>query len=396
MTNIFGGFGTKEDTEIDFSKVAKRSHLATKVSRPVNSTPNNLVAIRDESGEIKDSGIGASDLLKTPMNTDLNMNNHKINGLDQTYPPRDYSQAATWGHLSRVGHTKVDKSGDAMTGGLNMQNNIITGLVQNYPPDDNSQAMCWGQGQELAHGKLNKSGDVMTGDLKMSTGKDKARFMGCLDLTDGKGFSIGLGNISNQLQYEITPKYDQPVKLLTASGFLVKLANIDICLLGNNIYFYRDIFMQSHRIHSLKDPHESTDAATKRYVDSKKAIITVWAEETGGLKAKEFEWSFGNGSTGGTHRFSGYTLAAAGRIIRMALSSVIRDGDAAGEVRVHISINGVEQKIGVIKPEGQRSAFVIFDTPLEVSAGSTINFVSKTNNKRSLTSVVSILIELDL
>ena len=46
MTNVFGGYGKKgKSGDIDYSLVAKRSQLATKVTRPTNAVENNIVTI---------------------------------------------------------------------------------------------------------------------------------------------------------------------------------------------------------------------------------------------------------------------------------------------------------------------------------------------------------------
>ncbi len=80
-----------------------------------------------------------------------------------------------------------------------------------------------------------------------------------------------------------------------------------------------DLKMGSHQIKGVMDPVDPKDAATKNYVDSRKPLITVWAEESGSLSSDEYEWSFGNGVTGNTN--SGYTMMAAGRALRMGLAA---------------------------------------------------------------------------
>ena len=51
--------------------------------------------------------------------------------------------------------------------------------------------------------RVKTAGDTMTGDLLLSnnaSGPDIVRRLGCLDLGEGKAFSILVGNIENQLQ----------------------------------------------------------------------------------------------------------------------------------------------------------------------------------------------------
>ncbi len=86
-----------------------------------------------------------------------------------------------------------------------------------------------------------------------------------------------------------------------------------------------------------------------------------------------------------------------GTIIRMALSSVTQKGNSTGEIRVNLVLNGAEQRTGVTKHAGYRSTYTTFDTvPIRVPAGSVINFVTKTGDSSSYSSVVALLIELDL
>jgi len=77
----------------------------------------------------------------------------------------------------------------------------------------------------------------------------------------------------------------------------------------------------SSRIINLPEPSAGGEPATKSYVVSRKPIITIWAVQNGVIKNQKFEWSFGSGAEGRTHRHSGYTMMASGRILRMGLGA---------------------------------------------------------------------------
>lgn len=123
--------------------------------------------------------------------------------------------------------------------------------------------------------KVSKSGDTMTGDLLLSIGTDTIRQLGCTDITTGKGFSLVLGNVRNQLQFAVIPaeQTQTPVTLETTHGFLVRAAGHNVCWLGNadnpsSINIYTNVFMnRSTTIKNLVDPTDPGDAATKNYVD---------------------------------------------------------------------------------------------------------------------------------
>lgn len=120
-----------------------------------------------------------------------------------------------------------------------------------------------------------KTSDTMTGDLLLnSIGADSVRQIGRTDLTPGKGFSLTLGNIYNQLQFAVIPtEHTQtPVTLETSHGFLVQTADQDVCQLGNAdnppiIIILKNVIMNSYYIKQLSDPTDPQDAAPKNYVD---------------------------------------------------------------------------------------------------------------------------------
>ena len=89
-----------------------------------------------------------------------------------------------------------------------------------------------------------------------------------------------------------------------------------------------DIDFIGYRLKNLSNPKDDRDAVNKVYVDKKlslpsligpKPIITVWAEEKGPLGDGNYEFSFGNGSSGSEHAYGGYCMSTPGRIIREVL-----------------------------------------------------------------------------
>lgn len=146
------------------------------------------------------------------------------------------------------------------------------------------------------------------------------------------------------------------------------------------------------RIGNVGIPVDDSDVATKRYVDRLKPIITVWAEESTGLNKGQHEWSFGNGAEGRDHSRSGYTMLAPGRITRMGLCS----GTTTDDIEVKVTVNGEDTTYGVTRMRGARSGYNIFPTPLELRAGSVVNFVSRVTARLASSSIVTLLIELDI
>ena len=137
------------------------------------------------------------------------------------------------------------------------------------------------------------------------------------------------------------------------------------------------------------------EIVTKSYVDGRKPLITVFAEEKGPLSEGHAEWSFGNGVAAVPN--VGYPMPAAGRIIKGSLCTVTGSGITSSYVKVNLVKNGYEQIYHAIgKADDEWSGSVSFDPPLEVNIGDRINFVSKTSNANVTAAVVSVLIELDM
>lgn len=152
------------------------------------------------------------------------------------------------------------------------------------------------------------------------------------------------------------------------------------------------------------DLYEAIDLsgyATKDYVVSalrsvRRPIITVWAERKGHLGKNVYQFSFGSGSRGDDHRYCGYTMMTHGYILCMGVTSVDSAGGPSDATHVKLVIDGRDTLYGIEKHPGQRSAKTVLPRPLEVSAGSTVNFISKKTNATATSTVVSALIELDI
>ena len=113
-----------------------------------------------------------------------------------------------------------------------------------------------------------------------------------------------------------------------------------------------DINFIGYRLKKNSNPKDDRDAINKAYVDKKlslpsligpKPIITVWAEEKGPLGNGNYEFSFGNGSSGSEHAYGGYCMSAPGKIIRGSLAATESKNIFAEEVEVNIVVNGIEQ-----------------------------------------------------
>ena len=167
-----------------------------------------------------------------------------------------------------------------------------------------------------------------------------------------------------------------------------------------------DIDFLGYRLKNLSKPQDDRDAVNKLYVDKKlslpsligpKPVITVWAEEKGPLGNGHYEFSFGNGSSGGDHAYGGYCMVAPGRIIQGGLTITEQRKIFAEEVKVNVTVNGKEQtQESIVKKSGDLCSCTIFNTPIELKQCDVINFISRTANNKITNAYVSIIIELDL
>ena len=140
---------------------------------------------------------------------------------------------------------------------------------------------------------------------------------------------------------------------------------------------------------------EVISSVLKNFKKTIKPLITVWAENKRSMVDNRYEWSFGSDAARG-YANGGYPMLTAGRVLRMGLSTTASHSGISG-AGVNISINGKEKSsYGATRSPGQISGISIFETPLELAQGDTINFRSATHNPKIAGATVSLLIELDL
>ena len=129
------------------------------------------------------------------------------------------------------------------------------------------------------------------------------------------------------------------------------------------------------------------------YRELNRPLITVYAEEYGSLTKGEYEWSFGNGVSGGNSE-RGYLMAVSGRLKYMSLA-ITTASSRPSEARVEIVINGVLHNLyGVTKPLGRFSSFITFGNPIPLSRGDMLNFRTATTNPEVSSAVIACIIEI--
>ena len=179
-----------------------------------------------------------------------------------------------------------------------------------------------------------------------------------------------------------------------------------ITKLPNGVFIVvSDIDFNGFTLKNIPNPIDVNDAVNKAYVDDRtiqpaapiKPIITVWAEEKGPLGNGNYEFSFGNGSSGSEHAYGGYCMSAPGRIIRGSLTAIESRNIISEEVKVNVVVNGKEQvNQSIVKKSGDICSCTIFRDPIELNQCDVINFISRTANNKITNAYISILIELDL
>ena len=130
----------------------------------------------------------------------------------------------------------------------------------------------------------------------------------------------------------------------------------------------------------------------------RKPLITIWAETRGNHDVAEAEWSFGAAARGAPHLHNGYPMLCSGRVIKMALSVVGSNGSSPHEALVSMLVDGKPIDHGrsnLRKPPNEQVTVLTLSPPIEVAAGSVINFLSRKKCPAKV-SIVSLLIEVDL
>ena len=135
---------------------------------------------------------------------------------------------------------------------------------------------------------------------------------------------------------------------------------------------------------------EITNMVTNR-IDAKKNHLIIWAEENGSVSDGNLEWSFGNGTD--NNIYFGLCIPVDGKITKGSICAAA-SSSTASEMRVNLIINGNEEaNYQVKKRTGNYSDTTKFQTPLVVSKGDRLNFISRSTNSSVTHAIVSVLIE---
>ena len=208
---------------------------------------------------------------------------------------------------------------------------------------------------------------------------------------------------SNDVQGEINMNNHKLVMLseptesqdAATRGYIKNFTRNNFLKLDGTNNMVEDLDLNNHKITNVADPSDDGDAVTKQYVDSRKPLITIWAQEVGPLNRKQYEWSFGTGDY--TPANCGYCMPASGRILRGSITSIGESRAAVGVVRVAININRqVMSRNYITKSSIEHSSTTTFAPPIEVAQNNHINFVTAANTPNAVNNIVSLLIELDL
>ena len=136
---------------------------------------------------------------------------------------------------------------------------------------------------------------------------------------------------------------------------VTRKANVD----NHSRICYNDIenIMNNNRITNIGNPTNDLDAVNKLYVDSRKRIIAIWAEENGNLNQYHYDRSWGSGASGSQY---GYLMLSSERIIRAGASINPHYFSANIEIRV----SGL-YKSSFSKISNKSTTITVFNTPIE-------------------------------
>jgi len=149
----------------------------------------------------------------------------------------------------------------------------------------------------------------------------------------------------------------------------------------------------TENFHNINEEFENLNLILEENV--KKSIITLTASERGKLHENTFDFTFG----GGKSNFTGYPMMTNGRILRMGLCV-----DTMHSYCIAVTVNGVEMgeikkstiTLTDVEKDKYQTEYKIFTSPIELLAGDVINFKVKKEVGQARSTVVSLLIELDL
>ena len=123
------------------------------------------------------------------------------------------------------------------------------------------------------------------------------------------------------------------------------------------------INMNGNTLYNVSDPVNPQDVTTKEYADTTNKAFVLYESKylavgdlsMGGRRlnnvgmpienhqASNYEFSFGNGSSGSEHAYGGYCMSASGRIIRGSLTATEARNILSKEVKVNSVVDGKEQ-----------------------------------------------------
>ena len=181
-----------------------------------------------------------------------------------------------------------------------------------------------------------------------------------------------------------------------SSGQIYSEPGVSLRFVNNNFLRKGEIDANNNKIINVADPSNDGDATSKRYVDGRKPLITIWASHEGPLHSNAYEWSFGDGFAPSNY---GYPVPTSGRILRIVVSSKRETTSSQRSVRVSIVINGnvVDPRQGgmVSLHPGTSVISIRRNPPIELAMEDHINIQTSSCNGNEEYSMVSLLIELD-